>query len=417
MSNTRKIAVIGAGVTGVTTAYQLARRGFAVTVFDRQRYAAMETSFANGGQLSASNAETWTQWSIVFKGLKWIFRRDAPLLVSLRPEWRKLKWMAEFLGQIPNYRANTVETVRLALKAREALAEMADAEGIDFDLEARGILHFYSTEADLAHARRVNAMLAEGGLERRELRPEELREIEPTLTGDFTGGFFTPSDLSGDIHKFTMGLAEACRRRGVEFRFQTDVDSCRRDGAGVRVETASGESLRFDGVVISAGVRSPDFAEALGDKLNVYPVKGYSITVELDDEHSRAAAPWVSMLDDRAKIVASRLGPDRLRIAGTAEFNGENRDIRNDRVEPLVRWCETYFPGVRTEHAVPWAGLRPMTPSMLPRVGRGAAPCVFYNTGHGHLGWTLSGATAAIVAEAVAAAFPDGARPPLRAAA
>ena len=156
-------------------------------------------------------------------------------------------------------------------------------------------------------------------------------------------------------------------------------------------------------MVVSAGVRSRAIAAALGDRVNIYPVKGYSITVALDDAASQAAAPWVSLLDDKSKIVASRFGQDRFRIAGTAEFNGANRDIRADRIRPLVEWCEKHFPGISTEHATPWAGLRPMTPSMLPRVGRGKKPGVFYNTGHGHLGWTLSAATARIVAESVAA--------------
>lgn len=229
----KKIAIIGAGVAGVTTAYELARKGFDVTVFDRQRYAAMETSFANGGQLSASNAETWTQWGTVLKGMKWMLKRDAPLLVNPKPEWAKIRWMLAFLGQIPNYRANTIETVRLALQARQALFDTADREGIDFNLEKRGIMHFYSTEADLNHARKVNEMLAEGGLERRELAGHELRQIEPALTGDFTGGFFTPSDSSGDIHAFVMGLAKTCEKMGVTFRFNTTVTDARRDGGGL----------------------------------------------------------------------------------------------------------------------------------------------------------------------------------------
>lgn len=396
------IAVIGAGVTGVTTAYELARRGFDVTVFDRQRYAAMETSYANGGQLSVSNAETWTQWATVLKGLKWMLRRDAPLLVTPTPEWRKIRWMIEFLGQIPNYRANTVETVRLALKARRILKETAEREGIDFHHEARGILHFYSTGYDLAHGRMVNEMLAEGGLERRELAGHELRQIEPALTGDFTGGFFTPSDSSGDIHKFTMGLARVCEKLGVTFRFDTAIERAWREAGRIRIETERDNRLNYEGVVVCAGVRSPDFAKGFGDRVNIYPVKGYSITIPLDDEESRRAAPWVSLLDDKSKIVASRLGENRLRIAGTAEFSGENRDIRDNRIRPLTKWSETYFPGVNTENVTPWAGLRPMTPSMLPRVGAGTGPGVFYNTGHGHLGWTLSSATAGIVAEAVA---------------
>jgi D-amino-acid dehydrogenase len=395
------VAVIGAGVTGLTTAYELLDRGFDVTVFDRHRYAAMETSFANGGQLSASNAETWTQWGTVLKGLKWMLQADAPLLVNPAPTLHKMRWMAEFLSNIPNYKKNTVETVRLAIAARKVLFEMAAREGIDFDLERRGILHFYSTQKDLEHARMVNGLLAEGGLERRELSPAEIREIEPALHGDFIGGFLTESDSSGDIHKFAMGLSRACARRGADLRFGTDVFNVAAVDGGVRISSSAGEDA-FDGVVVSAGVRSRAIAAALGDRVNIYPVKGYSITVNLADSESQAAAPWISLLDDRSKIVASRFGAERFRIAGTAEFTGANRDIRADRIRPLTEWCEKHFPGISTEHATPWAGLRPMTPSMLPRVGPGRRPGVFYNTGHGHLGWTLSAATARIVAESVA---------------
>ena len=397
-----KVAVIGAGVTGLTTAYELLDRGFEVTVFDRNRYAAMETSFANGGQLSASNAETWTQWGTVLKGLKWMLQADAPLLVNPAPTLHKIRWMTEFLSNIPNYKKNTVETVRLAIAARNVLFEMAEREGIDFDLERRGILHFYSQQKDLAHARMVNGLLAEGGLVRRELSPAEIHEVEPALHGDFVGGFLTESDSSGDIHKFTMGLAAACARRGADLKFGTDVYDVAAIDGGVQISSSGGEE-QFDGVVVSAGVRSRAIAAALGDRVNIYPVKGYSITVQLDDAESQAAAPWISLLDDKSKIVASRFGKDRFRIAGTAEFTGANRDIRADRIRPLVEWCEKHFPAISTEHATPWAGLRPMTPSMLPRVGRGKKPGVFYNTGHGHLGWTLSAATARIVAESVAA--------------
>lgn len=412
----KHIAIIGAGVTGVSTAYSLVKRGFDVTVFDRERYAAMQTSFANGGQLSASNAEVWNQSATVIKGLKWMFRRDAPLLVNPKPSWHKLSWMAEFVAAIPQYEKNTIETTRLAIAARESLYQWAQDEGIDFDLEKRGILHIYQNKKGYDHGARVNRLLEAGGLIRRAVTPEEMKAIEPTLTGNYYGGFFTESDATGDIHKFSCGLAAAASRRGARFRYETAVDSLRHTGSGIEVRSRgmsdgadrepAGLVDHFDAVVICAGVRSRDFAAQLGDRVNIYPVKGYSVSVNLPDEASQQAAPWISLLDDDAKVVSSRLGENRLRIAGTAEFNGYSKDIRNDRIEPLIRWCRHHFPGVDTEHVVPWAGLRPMMPTMLPRVGPGRKPGVFYNTGHGHLGWTLNTVTAESVADAIASALP-----------
>jgi D-amino-acid dehydrogenase len=405
-----RIAIIGAGITGVTTAYALAQRGFHVTVIERHRYAAMETSFANGGQLSASNAEVWNSRATVLKGLKWMFTRDAPLLMNPRPGWHKYSWMGEFLRQIPNYRANTAETVRLAIAAREHLFRIARDEKIDFDLERRGILHFYASRKEFDAASKVNEILTGAGLDRHAVSPEEIASIEPTLRGAFHGGFFTPSDSTGDIHKFTRGLADACARRGVEFRYDTSVTSIDEQAGrlALSVEHAGEtQALQFDGIVICAGVGSRAFASMAGDHLNVYPVKGYSITVCLDDARSRDHAPWVSLLDDRAKIVTSRLGADRFRVAGTAELNGFNRDIRADRIAPLVEWTRRHFPDVSTARVIPWSGLRPMLPSMLPKVGQGKRPGVFYNTGHGHLGWTLSAATAEIVAETVSQRLPS----------
>jgi len=403
----RRIAVIGAGITGITTAYALLNRGFEVTVFDRHRYAAMETSFANGGQLSASNAEVWTQWSTIFKGMKWMFSPGAPLLVNPKPSWHKYSWMAEFMSNIPHYKRNTVETVRLAIAAREHLKDHARREGFDFNCEERGILHVYDNAKEFKHATKVNALLAEGGLRREAVGPEEMRTLEPALPAGLHGGYYTRSDFTGDIHEYSRGLGEACRKRGAHFEYGAMVEVISHSSDGVHLGweiDGNAHEAMFDGVVVCAGVRSRGLAAALGDRVNIYPVKGYSITVNLDDAESQAAAPWVSLLDDGAKIVTSRLGADRFRIAGTAEFNGANRDIRNDRIVPLVKWCEKLFPAVSTEHAVPWAGLRPMMPSMMPKVGAGNKSGVFYNTGHGHLGWTLSAATAEIVADSVLAA-------------
>ncbi|WP_325087724.1 D-amino acid dehydrogenase [Acinetobacter johnsonii] len=410
------VVVIGAGITGVTTAYELSQLGYEVTVVDRHLFPAMETSFANGGQLSACNAEVWNQKSTVLKGMKWMSQKSAPLLLNPAFSVHKYAWLMEFLGNIKHYEANTHETVRLALLARQRLFEIADKELIDFNLEKRGILHFYHNKQDYDVAIRVNDLLNKGGLERSGVSNEEIKQIEPTLTGDYYAGFYCEGDATGDIHKYTTGLAEVTKKLGVKYLFGMDVTDIQHLSSGVEVKLQPSsenvelapdevEMLAADAVVVCAGVGSYQLAELVQERVNVYPVKGYSITVMLNDEESQQNAPWVSLLDESAKIVTSRLGKDRFRVAGTAEFNGYNRDIRADRIQPLVDWTNRNFK-VSTEHAVPWAGLRPMMPNMMPVVRRGKLERVFFNTGHGHLGWTLSAATAAMISQEVATAYP-----------
>jgi len=406
----KSIAVIGGGVTGATTAYALAKRGYNVTLIEKHRYSAMETSFANGGQLSASNAEVWNHWSTILKGMKWMMKSDAPLLVNPKPSWHKISWFAEFIGNLPNYRKNTIETTKLAIAAREHLFAWAENENIDFDLKKQGILHIYRDKKGFEHAGKVSTLLAAGGLERRAVSSEEMRAIEPTLAGNYYGGYFTESDCTGDIHKFTVGIAAAAERLGVKMLFGHDVTRVQSNGAQATVtlqQEQNQQEIKFDGVVVCAGVGSRAIASQLGDRVNIYPVKGYSITVNLLDAQSQASAPQVSLLDDETKLVTSRLGVDRFRVAGTAEFNGYNKDIRADRIRPLIDWVEQCFPGVNTRQVVPWAGLRPMMPNMMPRIGRGRQPNVFYNTGHGHLGWTLSAVTAEMVSAVIDSANPS----------
>lgn len=410
------IVVIGSGITGVTTAYELANLGYKVTVLDKHLYPAMETSFANGGQLSACNAEVWNQKATVLKGIKWMSNKNAPLLLNPSFDLHKYGWLMEFLGNIKHYETNTRDTVKIALLARERLFAVAEKENIQFNLEKRGILHFYHTKLDYEIATKVNDLLIKGGLERMAVTPAEIKAIEPSLKGEYYGGFYCPGDATGDIHKFTKGLAEASEKYGVKYLFGMEVMDVKHHKKGVTVlyhasnenmhlDAAVVESLEADAVVVCGGVGSYHLANLLGDRVNVYPVKGYSITLNLNDEDSVKNAPWVSLLDESAKIVTSRLGADRLRVAGTAEFNGYNRDIRADRIQPMTDWVNKNF-NMSTENVVPWAGLRPMMPNMMPMVSRGRRERIFYNTGHGHLGWTLSAATAVMISQQIASQHP-----------
>ena len=410
------IIVIGAGITGVTTAYELSLLGYQVTVVDKHLYPAMETSFANGGQLSACNAEVWNNKATVLNGIKWMSQKSAPLLLNPSFSMHKYAWLLEFMGNIKHYKANSQETVRMALLARQRLFEIAEKEKIEFNLEKRGILHFYHNKVEYDTAIKVNEMLCEGGLERYAVTNQEMQSLEPSLRGNYYGGFYCPGDATGDIHKFTTGLAETTQRLGVKYLFGMDASAIHLNEQGVRVLLKPSdenmekpantiEILNADALVICGGVGSYHLAEMLGDRVNIYPVKGYSITVELKDSTSQQHAPWVSLLDESAKIVSSRLGIDRLRVAGTAEFNGYNRDIRSDRIQPLIDWLHRNF-DLSTEFAIPWAGLRPMMPNMMPIVNRGKRERVFYNTGHGHLGWTLSAATAVMISQQIAQSHP-----------
>lgn len=412
----RHVVVIGAGITGITTAYELALLGYQVTVLDRHLYPAMETSFANGGQLSACNAEVWNQKATVLKGIKWMSQKTAPLLLNPSFSLHKYSWLMEFLGNIKNYEANTRETVKLALLARKRLFEIAEMEQIDFDLEKRGILHFYHNKADYDVAIRVNDLLCSGGLERNAISNEEIKQIEPALTGNYYAGFYSQNDASGDIHKFSTGLAKVCMQKGVRFEFGQDVFAIayqlqhvtlkyRPSTENVHANRNEIVEIKADAIVVCAGVGSYQLANLLGERVNIYPVKGYSITVQLNDQQSQHNAPWVSLLDESAKIVLSRFGPDRLRVAGTAEFNGYNWDIRADRIQPLIDWTQRNL-NLCTEHVLPWAGLRPMMPDMMPVVRQGKRERIFYNTGHGHLGWTLSAATAAMISQQIVRQYP-----------
>jgi D-amino-acid dehydrogenase len=383
----KKIAVIGAGITGILAAYYLARAGHKVTVLEQERHPAMKTSFANGGQVSVSNSEVWTTWSNVGKGIKWMFQKDAPLLIRPKPSISKIKWMTKFLWNTlkGDYARNTAATIRLGMESRSLYKEIIEEEGLSFDQSYCGILHFYKDPQYFQNAMSVKELYNANRCEWDILSPLKTVSLDPALSDleDIVGGVWTPSDWTGDIHKFCIELANVLEKKyGVEFVFD------------FKVPTSIEEDLfeAFDSVVVSAGVGSVKIAKMFGDSLPIYPVKGYSITINVREEDMRHV-PRVSLLDDQAKIVTSTLG-NRFRVAGTAELAGENYDIRRDRIEPLLYWVHENFPNIDTSDYSSWACLRPMTPDMMPIVSRSKTPNVYYHTGHGHLGWTLSPATA-----------------------
>lgn len=400
----RKVAVIGAGIAGTTTAYALLKKGYKVTIIDSRRYPAMATSYANGGQLSASNAETWNTPKNVMSGIKWMFKPDAPLLFNPSPEIQKYKWMMGFLWATlkGEHKKNTLETIDMAKKARETYFKIAEDEGIEFELLKKGILRFYDSDKEFKLDQAKKSWLDQEGMEWDILTTEEVKELEPAFKNNanyekIVGGIYTKSDASGDIHKFCTNLEKVLvEKYSANLQLNTTVEYIsKQKGELVLTMRKENEIMNdaFDNVIICAGVGTQSFANRLGDKMNIYPVKGYSITIDLKDELSKSCAPSVSLIDQPVKIVASRLG-DRFRVAGTAELAGINTDIRQDRIRPLLDWVEKYFPNVSTETYTPWAGLRPMTPNMMPITSESRMKGVFYHAGHGHLGWTLSAETA-----------------------
>lgn len=390
----RNFVVIGAGITGITTAYYLTKAGYEVTVLDSEPYPAMMTSYANGGQFSVSNSETWTTWPNVKKGARWLMTPGAPLLVRPWPSIPKIKWLTGFLWNTATgaYEKNTRDTITLGLMAREFYDKIAAEEGIEFDRSKCGILHFYKNKEYFESAVwATENIYKKMNIDRRVLTQNEVLDAEPNLArgGDIIGGTYTASDSVGDIHKFCNNLAAVLRRKyQVKFIFDAEVTHARRENSRWILNTPRRDVSASD-VVICAGSNSAKIGKMFKESLPVYPVKGYSITITDDPRN----LPTVSLLDDEAKIVTSTLG-NRLRVAGTAELDDWNRDIRMSRIEPLVKWVRHNLTAIDTRDVKPWAGLRPMTPSMMPVVKKGELPGVYINTGHGHLGWTLGAATA-----------------------
>ncbi|MDI1342064.1 D-amino acid dehydrogenase [Polaromonas sp.] len=409
-----KVTVLGAGVTGIASAWFLRQAGHDVTVIDRQPGAGLETSFANGGQVSVSHAEPWANPGAPLKVLKWLMREDAPLLFRLRPDLNQWLWGLDFLRQCTpgRTRHNIKQMVNLGLYSRATLQQLRAATGIDYLQKTEGILHFYTSEKEYADAQAPAALMREYGCELDMKTPDECVAIEPALAasrGQLVGGSMTSSDESGDAHQFTARLAALCASAGVEFLYNTRIVGARREGdalLSVQIANADGmvSEVPSDAYVMCLGAYSTQWARLLGQTLRIYPAKGYSVTLPVINE---AASFNVSLTDDEYKLVFSRLG-NRLRIAGTAELGGYNTDLNLVRCEAIVRRVRQLFPDMTDgKNAQYWTGLRPATPSNVPYIGASNTRNLFLNTGHGTLGWTHACGSGAAIADIVSGRVPE----------
>ena len=404
-----KVLVLGAGVVGVCSAWYLAKAGHEVTVLDRQPAAALETSFANGGQISVSHSEPWSNPHAPLRALSWMGREDAPLLFRLRWDPALFDWSLRFLRECTpgRTRENIRNIVALATYSRSQLQALRAETSIAYDHLERGILHVYTDRQEFAAAAEAAALMREFGCERRVINADECVAIEPALKAArplLVGGDYTAADESGDAHRFTQQLAGLCAARGVTFRYGATIEKMSTAGGQVAGVVAGNELFAADAYVAALGSYTPLLLRPLGICLPVYPAKGYSATVALG-EHS--VAPSVSLTDDGHKIVFSRLG-QRLRIAGTAEFNGYNTELNPVRCAALMHRAGELFPGLRPEGEPEfWCGLRPATPSNVPFIGRSTLPNLFLNTGHGTLGWTMACGSGAALADIVSGRLPE----------
>ena len=409
-----RVTVLGAGVIGVTTAWYLLEAGHEVTVVDRQPQPARETSFANGGQISVSHAEPWANPQAPLKVLKWLGREDAPLLFRPRADLAQWIWGLRFLREcLPaRTRTNTLAILSLAQYSGERLRALRDHTGIQYHCLARGILHLFTDEAGFARVPRRAQLLRDHGLPAEVLSPAECVRLEPALAEcrvALAGGLYGAHDESGDARVFTERLASLAVRRGARFLLECNVKGL--EGTGNRIVGAKvtwgnegHETLTADAWVVCLGSYSPLLLAPLGERLPIYPVKGYSVTVPTGPSH---LAPTVSITDEERKLVFSRLG-DRLRIAGTAELAGYDTTLNISRCRPILDRAFGLFPraGDRTNVEY-WTGLRPATPGNVPLVGRTRYENLFLNTGHGTLGWTLSCGSAAALADIVSGRAPQ----------
>ena len=405
------VIILGAGVVGINSAYYALKHGKSVCVVERRSAAGLEASFANGGQVSVSHAEPWANPSAPWKVLKWLFDSEAPLLFRPRLDIHQWLWIAQFLVDCLPSRASrhTTEIVKLAIESRRLIQEIRAREHLQYDQRTAGILHFYRDRREFESAAKVAELMRRYGCNRTVVDAKRVLEIEPAFAeriDNIVGATYTAEDESGDAFKYTQGLANVSERLGAEFRYDAKAVALHADRASgkvssVELQTPDGyETLQARDFIVSMGSYSAPFLRRYGVGLNIYPSKGYSVTIPAAQSNS---APVTSLTDDQYKLVYSNLG-GRLRVAGTAELSGYTQWLDMRRCRAILNNVRNLFPKAGDfDAATFWTGLRPATPSNLPYVGRTKYRNLWLNTGHGTLGWTLGAGSGKRIADMVAA--------------
>ena len=405
-----KVLVLGGGVIGVATAYYLAEEGHEVTVIERNEQVASETSYGNCGLVTPGDSYAWASPEALKMFLKSLYRRDLGIKVTPRIDPSMWSWSWKFLFECTNARAqrNTLLKLRLNLYSRQCLNALVARTGLDYDAQDRGVVYFFRSQESLDHGMAHMRLLAENGLKIEIVDRNGLVRLEPALgpaKDRLAGGIFSPMDQTGDSCKFGRNLADWCTKNAsVRFAYRTGVTGIEVEGGRVKQVVTDKGTFEADAFVLAMGCDSPFLARRIGVKLPIYPVKGYSLTLPVGEDHG---APHIGGVDEDKLVAFSRLG-NRLRLAATAEFSGYDRSHRPSDFTSLLKTANELFPNVGNyDRAERWAGLRPMTPSSVPILGRAGYDNFYLNVGHGHVGWTMCCGSGKFVADLVAGRKPE----------
>ncbi len=404
-----KVLVLGSGVIGVSSAYQLARAGHEVTVVDRQPAAAMETSYGNAGEVSPGYSAPWAGPGVPLKAIKWLLMAHRPLVIRPQFDLDLVRWALAMLRNCTTqrYELNKGRMVRVAEYSRDCLKGLRAETGIAYDERTRGTLQLFRTQAQLDGTATDIAVLERYGVAFELLDVAGCIRHEPALAKvreKFVGGLLLPGDETGDCFKFTQNLAALAVQRGVQFRYGTQIKKLLHAGRRIEGVATDAGTLKADAYLVALGSHSPLLLRPIGIRMPVYPVKGYSITVPITNA---AGAPESTVMDETHKVAVTRLG-DRIRVGGTAELAGYTLKLHDARRETLAHVVTDLFPqGGDVARAEFWCGLRPMTPDGTPILGSTRLPNLFMATGHGTLGWTMAAGTARVMADVISGRAPE----------